>query len=98
MNIDLNTIEHLARLSKLHFSEEEKMQLVADVQRMVSFVEQLDSAALDAYPPTQHMLASAAHVREDAPAGAANTEEIMSNAPAAHEGYFIVPKVIATPQ
>ena len=41
MKIDKSTVERLANLSKLDFSEKEKLEMVEDFKKMVGFVDTL---------------------------------------------------------
>ena len=51
MKIDLKTIEHLAHLSKLEFSEDEKQAMVQDFEKMLGFVSKLEEIDLSGVEP-----------------------------------------------
>ena len=55
MEVNRETIEKLARLSRLHFSEEEKMEIQADLQKMIHFVDKLNELDTTGLEPVLHM-------------------------------------------
>ena len=94
MEVNRETIEKLARLSRLHFSEEEKMEIQADLQKMIHFVDKLNELDTTGLEPVLHMSAEKNMLREDVVQGAVTAEEALTNAPEKHQSFFTVPKVI----
>ncbi len=88
MNID---IRHIAKLSRLHISEENIPKFEKDMQDIVSMVEKLpdidDDMILDE--------SNAMTLREDkAVTGKYTREELMANAPQVKAGCLVVPKTV----
>ena len=94
MEVNRETIEKLARLSRLHFSEEEKTEIQADLQKMIHFVDKLNELDTTGLEPVLHMSAEANMLRDDVVQGEVTAEEALSNAPEKHQSFFTVPKVI----
>jgi aspartyl-tRNA(Asn)/glutamyl-tRNA(Gln) amidotransferase subunit C len=87
-------IDHLAGLSKLHFSPAEKAELKTDLQKMISFIEKLQELDTTGIEPLTHMGASMNALRADEIKGMVSREEALQNAPVTDGQFFKVPKVI----
>lgn len=94
MEVNRETIEKLARLSRLHFSEEEKTEIQADLQKMIHFVDKLNELDTTGLEPVLHMSNEKNMLRDDVVQGAVTAEEALANAPEKHDSFFTVPKVI----
>ncbi|MEN9686373.1 MAG: Asp-tRNA(Asn)/Glu-tRNA(Gln) amidotransferase subunit GatC [Bacteroidota bacterium] len=94
MIIDAKMVEELAELSKLKLTETERDAMVADLQKMVAFVEKLQTVDTAGVPPLLHMGDAANVLREDTIQGTVSRTEALHNAPEANESFFRVPKVI----
>ena len=51
MEISVKTIQHLAHLSRLQINETQAAQYQTDMQKMVSFIEQLQEVNTDGVEP-----------------------------------------------
>lgn len=94
MEITDSVFEQLANLSRLSFSEEEKLHIKSDLQRMVSFIEKLDEVDIADVPPLLFMSNAVNVWREDEVRGSVSNSEALQNAPQHDEAFFQVPKVI----
>lgn len=94
MEVTDDLIDHLAGLSKLKFSVEEKAELKTDLHKMISFVQKLQELDTTGIEPLTHMGATMNALREDKVQGMISREDAMSNAPVKDENFFKVPKVI----
>ena len=97
MQVTDNMVEDLARLSRLSFNEQEKLDITNDLQRMISFVEKLNEVDTSNVEPLLHMTEAMDIFREDKVQGSMAREEALHNAPNADLNYFKVPKVINHP-
>lgn len=94
MRITDEMVDHLAHLSRLQFSVEEKQSFKDDLEKMVSFVEKLKEVDTANIQPLLHMGDASNVLREDIIQGSVSSEEALLNAPQ-QDGQFIqVPKVI----
>lgn len=94
MLVNDELVAHLANLSRLHFSEEEKKEIREDLQRMISFVDKLNEVDTAGLEPVLHMSEEVNRLRADEVAGSVTAEEALKNAGATQGHYFTVPKVI----
>ncbi len=94
MSITIQEVQHLAKLAKLSFNEDELAKIVKELDEIVGYVEQLKELNVHGIAPTSHVLDLANVFREDKVEPALSVEEVLRNAPATNHGYFSVPKVI----
>jgi aspartyl-tRNA(Asn)/glutamyl-tRNA(Gln) amidotransferase subunit C len=86
-------IERLAGLSKLQFSETEKHELIDDMSRILTFVEQLNEVDTEGVEPLLHMSEAKNVLREDLPKTNITQAQGLKNAPVKDSDFFKVPKV-----
>lgn len=94
MEVNDLLIDNLAKLSHLSFSEQEKKEIRADLQEMISFIEKLKELNTDGVTPLLHMSSNVNMLREDVVQGSVSREEALKNAPDTDGTFFKVPKVI----
>jgi aspartyl-tRNA(Asn)/glutamyl-tRNA(Gln) amidotransferase subunit C len=94
MEVNRETVDKLARLSRLYFSENEKEIIRTDLEKMIRFVDKLSELDTEGLEPVLHMGTEMNTLREDRVQGSLSAEEALSNAPDRHGDFFTVPKVI----
>jgi aspartyl-tRNA(Asn)/glutamyl-tRNA(Gln) amidotransferase subunit C len=94
MQVDDALIDKLSRLAMLRFTETEREEIKADLQKMIGFVDKLKELDTTGVPPLLHMSNNRDVLRNDAPANMISREEALKNAPGHDGAYFLVPKVI----
>ena len=94
MEVNDLLIDNLAKLSHLSFSEQEKKEIKADLQEMISFIEKLKEVNTEGVEPLLHMSTNINVLRDDVVQGSVSREEAVKNAPETDGTYFKVPKVI----
>jgi aspartyl-tRNA(Asn)/glutamyl-tRNA(Gln) amidotransferase subunit C len=94
MNIDSKMVENLAHLARLRFDESEKESIRTDLEKMVAFVEKLQSIDTNGVEPLLHISDAANVLREDIVQGSISREEALLNSPVKDGVFFKVPKVI----
>lgn len=87
-------IDNLAELARLQFSEQEKLSIREDLQKMIAFVEKLKEVDTTGTAPLLHMTDAVNVYREDVVKEPMKKADALSNAPLADNDYFKVPKVI----
>lgn len=88
-------LEHLARLSRLALTEEEKEHFAKEVEGVLSYVSDIQKAAgdLDAAPKAgvlRNVMREDAHPHESG----AHTEELLSASKNRKDGYIKVKKIL----
>lgn len=94
MQVDEKLVSHLAHLSRLNVAPEKMDKLVADMQDLVLFVEQLNNLDTTGTAPLMHMGDNYNVLRSDLVQGSISRAEALKNAPATDGTFFKVPKVI----
>ena len=87
-------VDHLARLSRLRFTDSEKQEIRQDLQRMIGFVEKLNEVDTTGLEPVLHMSTEVNRLRKDEVQGSVSTSAALQNAADSHSPFFTVPKVI----
>ena len=94
MNIDANMVDNLAHLARLRFDDSEKESIRADLEKMVAFVEKLQTINTTGVAPLLHISDAANVLREDEVKGSISREEALLNSPVKDNVFFKVPTVI----
>jgi aspartyl-tRNA(Asn)/glutamyl-tRNA(Gln) amidotransferase subunit C len=92
--IDDRTVAHVARLSRLELSPEERDRFRTQLGEILAYVQRLDALDLSDVPPTAHVRPMANVLRDDEVTPSLSQEAALANAPAVENGYFVVPPVI----
>lgn len=88
-------VEHVALLSRLYLTPEEKETLGAQLSAMLEHFEQLRQLDVEGVPPTSHAIPLQNVMREDKPHGCSLApEEVLTNAPDEEGQAFRVPRVV----
>jgi len=92
--IDKSQIEHIAKLSNLDLSEEEKSTFPDDLSRILNYVDQLSEINTDDVLPMANMTGQENIAREDKIVNSGvSMSDIKSNVPAEIDGAIAVPGV-----
>ena len=94
MSVTIKDVEHIAELARLEFNEDEKVRLTAQLNSILSYMEQLNKLDTSAIEPLAHVIELSNVFREDTAVPGLATEDALKNAPARTEKFFKVPKVI----
>ena len=92
--IDDRTVAHVARLSRLELSPQERDRFRDQLGEILAYVQRLDALDLGGVPPTAHVRPMTNVLRDDHVCPSLSQEEALANAPAVEQGYFVVPPVI----
>ena len=87
-------VDKIANLAKLSFNDVEKKEIREDLEKMIGFVDQLNSIDISGTQPLMHMSREVNVLREDVVIGSVTAEEALKNAPDSAGPFFTVPKVI----
>ena len=94
MKIDKNTINKIARLSRIKLEDKESDDYIKDLNHILEWVEQLNEVNTYNVEPLSNISSSSLPKREDISHDINSNEEILENAPDKLEGFFAVPKVV----
>ncbi len=93
MTVTLQQVEQLAELALLALDDEEKLRLALELSTLLDHLARLNELDTDDIPPTAAVLPLRNALRVDEPRPPTPTADILSNAPAAQDGCFVVPGV-----
>ena len=94
MKIDKNTINKIARLSRIKLDDKESEDYIKDLNSILDWVEQLNEVNTENVEPLSNISSSILPKREDVSNDTNSSEEILENAPDKLECFFAVPKVV----
>ena len=94
MEVTEELIDNLSTLARLEFVGEERTQIKADLQKMITFIEKLNELDTKGVEPLLHMSDNINVLRDDVVQGQVDKKAAFLNAPLHDEDFFLVPKVI----
>ncbi len=92
--LDEPTVRHVAHLARLAVTDEEVRRFSEQLSSILGYMEQLNALDTKDVPPMAHPLPVSNVFREDTPHQPWTQERALHNAPAQHDGFFKVPKVL----
>ncbi len=94
MSIDLKTIKHISKLSRISVDEKRAEKLADDLNSIFDFIEKLNKLKTDNVEPLTSVAETTLKLRPDEVKSKNIREQIVKNSPQDNEDYFVVPKVI----
>ncbi|WP_440929505.1 Asp-tRNA(Asn)/Glu-tRNA(Gln) amidotransferase subunit GatC [Candidatus Pelagibacter sp.] len=94
MSIDLKTIKHISKLSRISVDEKSAEKLADDLNSIFEFIEKLNELKTDDVKPLTSIAETTLKFRSDEIKSKNIREQIIKNSPEDNEDYFVVPKVI----
>ena len=94
MGIDLKTIKHISKLSRISVNEEKAGKLAGDLNSIFKFIEKLNQLKTDNVKPLTSVVEATLKLRTDEVKSKDLREQVIKNSPQDNEDYFVVPKVI----
>ena len=94
MAVTLKDVEHIAKLARLEFSEDEKKKFTHQLNQILEYVEKLNKLDTANVEPLSQVIELSNRFREDVVKPGLSTEDALKNAPAKTDRFFKVPKVI----
>ena len=94
MSIDLKTIKHISKLSRISVDEKRAEKLASDLNSILDFIEKLNELKTEKVKPLTSIAETTLKLRSDEVKSKNIREQIIKNSPQDNEDYFVVPKVI----
>ena len=79
--IDIKTVDEIAHLARLEFNNEEKDQILNDMNRMLAFVDKLNELDTKKVEPLIYMTEERSILRDDEIKVTVSQDEALKNAP-----------------
>ena len=94
MTIDLKTIKHISKLSRISVDEKKAEKLAGDLNSIFEFIEKLNELKTDNVEPLTSVAETTLKFRSDEIKSENIREQIIKNSPEDNEDFFVVPKVV----
>jgi aspartyl-tRNA(Asn)/glutamyl-tRNA(Gln) amidotransferase subunit C len=94
MSVDKDTVRRIAKLARLALDDARAGAMVAELNGILAWVEQLKEVDVDGVSPLTSVVAQKLKMRDDIVTDGGNADALMSNAPQAEDHFFVVPKVV----
>ena len=94
MSVDTATVRRIAHLARIAVADDEVEHLKGELNAMLAFVEQLQEVDVTGVEPMTSVTPMAMKKREDVVTDGGIADDIVKNAPATEDRFFLVPKVV----
>ncbi len=94
MSIDLKTVKHISKLSRISIDDEKAKKLEKDLNSIFKWIEQLNQLNTEKVEPLTSIAETALRLRKDQIVSKNIREDILKNSPKENKDYFVVPKVV----
>ncbi|MFN0263828.1 Asp-tRNA(Asn)/Glu-tRNA(Gln) amidotransferase subunit GatC [Tepidamorphus sp. 3E244] len=94
MSVDEATVRRVATLARIAVPEAELPALAGEINTILGFVEQLSEVDVEGVEPMTSVTPMSMKMRDDVVTDGAKSDDIVANAPATEDHYFLVPKVV----
>ena len=94
MTIDLKTIKHISKLSRISVDEQKAEKLAGDLNSIFDFIEKLNELNTDNVEPLTSIAETTLKLRSDEVKSANIRDQILKNSPEENEDFFVVPRVV----
>ena len=94
MSVDAATVRRIAHLARIAVAESEVPHLQGELNAMLAFVEQLSEVNVDGVEPMTSVMPMEMTKRLDVVNDGEIADDVVRNAPATEDHFFLVPKVV----
>lgn len=94
MSLDKAAVAKIAKLARLKLEPERQEAMTAELNTILSFVEELQAVKTDNVPPLTSVAPMKLRWREDKVSDGGDPEAVLRNAPGRQGSFYTVPKVI----
>ena len=94
MEVDEKTVHRIARLARIKITDAEAKALEGELSGILDWVKQLDEVDTSNVEPMTRVTPMCLKMREDKVSEGAIADDIVANAPARVDHFFVVPKVV----
>jgi len=94
MTIDLKTIKHISKLSRISVDDEKAKKLAGDMNSIFDFIEKLEELDTDNVEPLTSVAETTLKLRVDEVKSGNIKEDVLKNSPDINEDFFVVPRVV----
>ena len=94
MSVDVKTVRRIAHLARIAVADAEVEHLRGELNAILAFVEQLSKVDVDRVEPMTSVTPMTMKKRADDVTDGGMADDLVKNAPAREDHFFVVPKVV----
>ena len=94
MTIDLKTIKHISKLSRISVDDAKADKLAGDLSSIFDFIKKLNELNTDNIEPLTSVVETTLKLRADEVKSENIRDQILKNSPEENEDFFVVPRVV----
>jgi aspartyl-tRNA(Asn)/glutamyl-tRNA(Gln) amidotransferase subunit C len=94
MSVDIATVKRVAHLARIAVTPEDAERMTGELNAILGFVEQLNEVDVSGVEPMTSVIPMQMKKREDIVTDGGKASDIVANAAASQENFFLVPKVM----
>jgi aspartyl-tRNA(Asn)/glutamyl-tRNA(Gln) amidotransferase subunit C len=94
MTIDLKTIKHMSKLSRISVDDVKADKLAGDLKSIFDFIEKLNELNTDNVEPLTSVAETTLKLRADEVKSKNIRDKILKNSPDENKDFFVVPRVV----
>ena len=94
MTIDLKTIKHISKLSRISVDDVKANKLAGDLNSIFDFIEKLNELNTDNVEPLTSVAETTLKLRADEVKSENIRDQVLKNSPDENEDFFVVPRVV----
>ena len=94
MTIDLKTVKHISKLSRISIDNKKAKKLSDDLNSIFKFIEKLEELDTEKIEPLTSIAETNLKLRKDEIKSKNIREDILKNSPEDNKDFFVVPKVV----
>ena len=94
MTIDLKTIKHISKLSRISVVDAKADRLAGDLNSIFDLIEKLNELNTDNVEPLTSVAETTLKLRTDEVKSENIRDQVLKNSPEENEDFFVVPRVV----
>ena len=94
MTINLKTVKHISKLSRISVDDKEAKKLETDLNSIFNFIEKLNELDTSKTKPLTSVVVTKLQLRKDEIKTKDIRDQILKNSPEENKDFFVVPKVV----
>ena len=94
MSIDLKTVKHISKLSRISVDEKKAKKIESDLNSIFTFIEKLNELDTSKVEPLTSIAETTLALRKDEIKSKNIQDQILKNSPENNKDFFVVPKVV----
>ena len=94
MSVTIDTVKRVAKLARIAVDEEDARRMTGELNTILGFVEQLNEVDVSGVEPMTSVMPMEMKKRQDVVTDGGKAGDVIANAPATEENFFLVPKVV----